>query len=98
MSQIIVKDADTWAIQGELSFATVNPLLAEFTALSSTRTLPKVLELGEVTHTDSAGLAFLIELLKQTATKPVIFHAVPAQMLRMATISGVQTLLTHSTV
>ncbi len=93
MSQIIVDEAnDVWRLSGELSFATVGSLLTEFSQRSQTP--PKVLDLSEVSRTDSAGLALLIEWLKQSAT--ITFRNIPEQMQSLATVSGVQELLSLS--
>ncbi len=94
MSQIIVDEANNvWRLSGELSFATVGSLLTEFSQRSHT-TPPKVLDLSEVSRTDSAGLALLIEWLKQSAT--ITFRNIPEQMQSLATVSGVQELLSLS--
>ena len=90
MKQISVEDADTWRLAGDLTFATVGELLKEFTRYM---TLPRVVDLDAVTHTDSAGLALLIEWVRQTKDTPIIFKNVPAQMLNLAVVSGVQAIL-----
>ncbi len=94
MSQIVVENANTWRLSGELCFANVNALLMEFTQLSL---LSKggILDLHDVTRTDSAGLALLIELLKRAQNAPITFRNIPAQMQSLATVSGVQELLNH---
>ena len=95
MSQIIVDEAnDVWRLSGELSFATVGGLLTEFNQGLATHTPPKVLDLSEVSRTDSAGLALLIEWLKQSAT--ITFRNIPEQMQSLAIVSGVQELLSLS--
>ena len=95
MSQIIVdKENDVWQLSGELSFATVGSLLTEFSQRIATHTPPKVLDLSEVSRTDSAGLALLIEWLKQSAT--ITFRNIPDQMQSLASVSGVQALLSLS--
>lgn len=88
----MVEDANTWRLTGELSFATVGALLTEFNQ-RATQTPPQVLDLCDVTRTDSAGLALLIELLKQSKETPITFRNMPAQMHSLATVSGVQELL-----
>ncbi|KHD06153.1 hypothetical protein PN36_15510 [Candidatus Thiomargarita nelsonii] len=85
MSQIIVEDANTWRVSGELNFATVGALSTEFTQP------PKVVDLCDVTRTDSAGLALLIEWRRSEA--PITFRNMPAQMLNLATVCGVQDML-----
>lgn len=91
----MVEDANTWRLTGELSFATVGALLTEFNQ-RATQTPPQVLDLCDVTRTDSAGLALLIELLKQSKKAPITFRNIPAQMHSLATVSGVQELLTQT--
>jgi len=95
MSQIIVdEENDVWRLSGELSFATVGSLLRDFCQRIATQTPPKVLDLSEVSRTDSAGLALLIEWLKQSAT--ITFRNIPEQMQSLAIVSGVQELLSLS--
>lgn len=56
--------ADGWSVAGELSFATVPPLLADSgPALERTQGALRV-DLGAVERVDSAGLALLIEWLR----------------------------------
>jgi phospholipid transport system transporter-binding protein len=100
VNQLIVEDNATWRLSGELTFATVGALLTELTQqiVSKEKSAemqkePKVVDLKEVTRTDSAGLAFLIELLKQTKVVPITFRNLPPQMQTLAAVSGVQDLL-----
>ncbi len=95
MNQITVEEANTWRLSGELSFATVGALLVEF-AQRADSSPPKVLDLCDVTRTDSAGLALLIEWLKQTKEISITFRNLPTQMLNLADVSGVQDMLTHA--
>lgn len=96
MSQLIVENNDTWRFSGELSFVTVGYLLTEFSQRIS-QSPPKVIDLAEVTRTDSAGLALLIEILKQMKDQSIAFRHIPSQMLTLAQVSGVQEILTgHS--
>ena len=88
-----MENQNTWRLSGELSFATVGALLAEFTQRAALSP-PKELDLSEVTRTDSAGLALLIELRGQDAS--MTFRHLPRQMLSLATLSGVQNLLTQN--
>jgi phospholipid transport system transporter-binding protein len=90
MSHISVKNAQTWSLSGELSFATVTALLAEF---ESTPSLPQVIDLEKITRTDSAGLALLIEFCKRSQPSSLVFHNIPEQLLTLAKVSGVQDIL-----
>lgn len=95
MSQIIAENDNTWRLSGELSFATVGALLADFTQRAA-QTPPKVIDLCDITRTDSAGLALLIELRRQTKDAPFTFRNIPAQLLSLAKLSGVQDILTRA--
>jgi len=88
MSQIRVDNEDKkWWVSGELSFSTVDQLLLEFNQAVKD-TPPKIIDLSEVTHTDSAGLALLIEWLK--FDKLINFHNIPSQLLSIAAVTGVE--------
>ncbi len=91
MSQIRVDNEDNrWWISGELCFSTVDQLLVEFNQIVKD-TPPKIIDLSEVTHTDSAGLALLIEWLK--FDKLINFDNIPIQLLSIAAVSGLQDLI-----
>ncbi|EDN69532.1 anti-sigma-factor antagonist [Beggiatoa sp. PS] len=105
VSQITVEANNAWRLSGELTFTTVGELLSEFTEKMSLldnggakkiQPAPQVMDLSDVTRTDSAGLAFLIELQKQTKDAPITFCNMPAQMLSLASVSDVQDLLTQT--
>lgn len=93
MSQLFTDNPDTWRLQGELTFKTVSHLL---TQVNQQNSLPAVLDLTDVQHTDSAGVAFLLELLRLSGDKPLAFHHLPAQMQSIAQVSGVADLLTNT--
>ncbi len=91
MSQIRVDNEDNrWWISGELCFSTVDQLLVEFNQIVKD-TPPKIIDLSEVTHTDSAGLALLIEWLK--FDNLINFDNIPIQLLSIAAVSGLQDLI-----
>lgn len=83
-------EAETWKIVGQLTFATVAGLFQQYQADIAQHPL-KILDLSDVTHTDSAGLALLIELRRQHPT--ATFRHLPPQMTTLATVSGVQNIL-----
>lgn len=58
--------------------------------------LPQLdMDLAAVTHSDSAGLALLVEWIRQArkANKPIRFFNMPTQMLALAEASGMEELL-----
>jgi len=99
VNQITVEANNTWRLSGELTFTTVGGLLSELTQKmplldnGGANPEPQVIDLSDVTRTDSAGLALLIELRRQTKNTPTTFRHMPAQMLSLATVSDVQDLL-----
>lgn len=82
------------AVVGELVFASVPSLLARSSALFTGRSAVE-LDLGAVQRADSAGLALLVEWLTMARRQgcAVWFSAVPAQILRMARVSGLEEIL-----
>lgn len=76
-----------WYLTGELSFETVGTLARQ---IPDKKQLPLV-DLSQVTRSDSAGLAFLIELIKQN--EAIRFQHIPQQLLSLATVTGVEDLL-----
>jgi phospholipid transport system transporter-binding protein len=99
VSQLSIDEHNTLRITGELTFATVSALLTELTQQfvakkdQAKEKSPKVLDLSEVTRTDSAGLALMIELLKLSQDAPITFRNIPKQMHNLAVVSGVQELV-----
>jgi len=90
-------DSQRWfRLSGELTFATVDRWLTAFNQRLATQTPLTIVDLSEVTRTDSAGLALLIEMRKQAKQTPLTFHQMPAQMHKLAMVSGVEELLLQS--
>jgi len=89
-------DAETGGINvcGELTFTTVNALLNAAGNMFAPLAVIKI-DLVDVTRSDSAGLALLIEWMRMAkqANKNIIFYNIPAQMLAMAHASGLDELL-----
>lgn len=94
--QIQVDDERVGHLQGDLSFQTVTALLSEINKLH-TKTPLRALDLQAIRRTDTAGLALLIELLRMTRqdAAPLYFYNLPAQLLRLAEVSGVTALLSE---
>lgn len=80
---------------GELSFATVPDLLEQGTGVLRGSTGPVTMDLGEVTRSDSAGLALLVAWVRAArgAGVPLSFHNVTPQLRAIAQVSGVDVLL-----
>lgn len=86
--------ADGWALQGELSFASVPELL--------TRSQHQIdfssqinLNLKDIHHADSAGLALLLEWLDlaHKAGGQISFSQLPEALLDIAKVSNAEALL-----
>lgn len=91
----IAGQAGHFQLAGELSFATVPQVYLEADTLFGSPEAALVLDLGRVTRTDSAGLALLVEWLRQARrrSKNLHFRAIPDQLLAIATASGVDAVL-----
>lgn len=81
-------------VSGDLTFSTAasgigltKELFAELPQLD--------VDLTAVTHSDSAGLALLVEWMRQAGkvNKPIRFFNMPTQMLALAEASGMEGLL-----
>jgi phospholipid transport system transporter-binding protein len=83
-----------YRLRGELSFAGVPDLLRDSAAWFGANSDISV-DLAGVTHSNSAGLALLIEWLRLARhhNSRIRFRNIPAQMLAIAKVSGVDTLL-----
>ena len=87
-------DTDLLRVGGELTFSTVNDILEQSRTLFEL--IPSLdIDLDDVTRSDSAGLALLVEWVRSAnqANKKIVFHNIPAQMLAIATASGLDELL-----
>jgi len=81
-------------IHGELSFASVPALWRDCRAQCAEGNAIDI-DLGQVQRSDSAGLALLIEWLReaQRSGASLRFFNIPAQMLEMARASGLEQIL-----
>ena len=82
------------ALFGALTFDTVPQLFKQGRQLGAGGT-GVVLDLAGVEHSDSAGLALLVGWTRQARQQngSITFHNVPAQLLGMAKVGGVDQLL-----
>jgi len=81
-------------VSGDLTFASVARLLDEGDRLLAGITRP-VIDLSEVTHCDSAGLALLLEWLDRGRAKgaQIRFCHLPESLLRIARLSNLDSML-----
>jgi len=82
------------AIAGDLSFASVPLLWEQWRAMRADQAALEV-DLSKVQRSDSAGLALLVEWLREARQtgQSVRFFNIPAQMLAMARVSGLDQVL-----
>jgi phospholipid transport system transporter-binding protein len=85
-------DSGHFAVVGEIGFDTVRGLLASGATRLAGADAQFEVDLSGVTKGDSAGLALLIEWLKQAARsgKTVRFTRVPGQLRALAQISEIE--------
>lgn len=83
-----------YRICGELSFATVPAFLNDCRQLFAKES-DVTLNLSEIQRADSAGVALLVDLQRQARQHQghIHFQQIPAQMLAIARLSGVDQLL-----
>ncbi|MEQ1800332.1 MAG: STAS domain-containing protein [Gammaproteobacteria bacterium] len=88
--------AGNFALTGPVTFATAGGLLDAGRAGFAGQTAVTV-NLGDVTRVDSAGLALLLEWLREarTAGRTLRFAALPDKLLAIARLSGVDGLLSE---
>jgi phospholipid transport system transporter-binding protein len=88
----------SWLLSGDLSFTTVPSLRGGLDIKSSDR--PGIsIDLAGVTRSDSAGLALLIEWLRESERlgKAITFLNMPAQMQSIARVCGLDGILSADT-
>ena len=87
--KLIKQNNENYAVEGELVFFTLNKQsIQSFKFLKSAEQI--CIDLAKVTAADSAGLALLIEWIKQSKryhTK-LVFKNTPQQLLTLASLSG----------
>lgn len=91
----IAGNAGHFQLVGDLSFTTVPQVYLETDTLFGSPEAALVLDLSRVGRTDSAGLALLVEWLRQARRlhKNMHFRAIPEQLLAIAEASGVEAVL-----
>lgn len=87
-------DSGVFSIRGELTFDTVSTLLDQSKKLFAGQTMTTV-DLAQVTHANSAGLALLLEWLSQSKTSgtKIQFKHIPDALASIADLYNVSGLL-----
>lgn len=82
-------------LSGELSMQTVPDVLGDAEEILSQVDGTLKVDLDNVTHSDSAGLALLIDWMRRTHQKgtKIEFYHIPPQMLAIASASGLENIL-----
>ncbi|MDH5469214.1 MAG: STAS domain-containing protein [Gammaproteobacteria bacterium] len=83
-----------WLLSGELDFETV-PALLQHRGVQMEAGKNLTIDLAEVTRVDSAGLALMIEWLRESERKnlDMTFTNVPEQLLSIARVCGLDEIL-----
>ena len=86
--------AGGFLLSGELTFETIPSVWRTSSALLS-EPGDITFDLQGISHTDSAGLALLIDWMRTARglNKRIAFKNIPAQMLAIATVSGLEDIL-----
>ncbi|MBT8116801.1 MAG: STAS domain-containing protein [Gammaproteobacteria bacterium] len=87
-------EGDRWLLSGELDFETVPSLLAHEGAHMQ-RGSGIYVDFAKVTRVDSAGLALMIEWLRESERKGLVitYDNVPPQLLSIARLCGLEDIL-----
>ncbi len=87
---IIADEKGQLIVSGELNFATIVGLWKQSLPLLTNRS-PIDIDLSQVTLSNSAGIALLIEWLKYAKqnNKAITFHGISAQLQSIAAVAGV---------
>lgn len=97
MSETVIKETGDgqFAVVGELSKLTVPAILHNSNTVIQEATRDLVIDLAEVTRTDSAGLALLLEWMTLARTKELQIHFrnLPAQLWEIAKVSDLEEIL-----
>jgi phospholipid transport system transporter-binding protein len=94
-ADIIATTTDNLVMKGELSFNTVKTLWNKSKKLFTYTPTTIKIDLSQISHSDSAGLALLIawQQLASKQHKTITFKNLPQQMLNMAKISKLNNIL-----
>ena len=95
-AQITPGEKGEFLVSGIMDFETIPDLLKQSQALFNTNGDITV-DFRQVEHSNSAGLALIIEWIRLAQTKKLSFHLVnlPSQLQEIARISGIEEILAH---
>ncbi|HCT99276.1 MAG TPA: anti-anti-sigma factor [Methylococcaceae bacterium] len=87
---LISKGNGRWLLHGELTFAGIHRKMIDSPPFLRQGKEQIILDLSQVTSTDSAGLALMIEWIKQTRAHRLRLHFknIPNQLLNLAKLTG----------
>ncbi|MEN9756747.1 MAG: hypothetical protein RL755_934 [Pseudomonadota bacterium] len=87
---LISKGNGRWLIHGDLTFAGIHKKIIDNPPFIKQGSDNIILDLAQVTNTDSAGLALMIEWIKQTRAQRLRLHFknIPNQLLNLAKLTG----------
>lgn len=89
---------DRFSVTGELTFETVPQLFKRTPEYFRGAANSLTVDLAQVTRSDSAGLALLLEWMRVTKARggKISFINLPEQLLALATVSGLEKILPAS--
>ena len=93
-AQLVENEDGSWLLQGELDFDSVLSVL-QHAGVNMLGKSPLRVDLKGVSRADSAGLALLVEWLRESeiAGNSIEFVNVPAQLLSIARVCGLDDIL-----
>ena len=93
-AQLVENDDGSWLLQGELGYLSV-PSVLQHAGMNMLGKEQLKVDLKGVTRADSAGLALLVEWLRESesAGNSIEFVNVPAQLLSIARVCGLEEIL-----
>ena len=93
-AQLVENDDGSWLLQGKLDYVSV-PSVLRHAGVDMLGKAQLTVDLNGVTRADSAGLALLVEWLRESelAGNSINFVNVPAQLLSIARVCGLEEIL-----
>lgn len=93
-AKIVRQDTRSYGVQGRLTFDSASDLWRQSAELFAGETVLEI-DLAQVTHTDSGGLALLVEWLREASRQGarMTFSNIPAQMQALARAANLEPVL-----